>query len=115
MVKRRAQGKKYGLAILAEGLLETIGEDGLQAALGNDLSRYGDVERDDHGHLRLGEIEFGRLIKNRVNKRLKELGQKVTIIDKDMGYELRCADPNPFDVEYNTEAYLCQKRSPGRS
>ncbi len=100
MLKRRAQGKKYGLAILSEGLLENIGEDGLKAALGDELSRYGEVERDDHGHLRLGEIEFGRLIKNRVNKRLKELGVKVTIIDKDMGYELRCADPIPFDAEY---------------
>ncbi len=100
MLKRKAQGKKYGLAILSEGLLENIGEDGLQAALGSDLNRSGEDERDDHGHLRLGEIEFGRLIKNRVNKRLKELGQKVTIVDKDMGYELRCADPIPFDAEY---------------
>ncbi|QEL14013.1 diphosphate--fructose-6-phosphate 1-phosphotransferase [Limnoglobus roseus] len=100
MIKRRAQGKKYGLAILSEGLLENIGEDGLKTALGDDLNRYGEVERDDHGHLRLGEIEFGRLVKNRVGKRLKDLGLKVTIIDKDMGYELRCADPIPFDAEY---------------
>lgn len=100
ILKRKAQGKKYGLAILSEGLLENIGEDGLKEALGEDLNRYGEVERDDHGHLRLGEIEFGRLVKNRVTKRLKELGQKVTIIDKDLGYELRCADPIPFDAEY---------------
>jgi ATP-dependent phosphofructokinase / diphosphate-dependent phosphofructokinase len=100
IVKRRAQGKKYGLAILSEGLLENIGEDGLKEALGEDLSRYGEVEHDDHGHIRLGEIEFGRIIKNRVGKRLKELGIKITIIDKDLGYELRCADPIPFDAEY---------------
>lgn len=100
IIKRRSLGKKYGLAILSEGILENIGEDGLKEALGDDLNRYGEVERDDHGHLRLGEIEFGRLIKNRVGKRLKELGLKVTIIDKDLGYELRCADPIPFDAEY---------------
>lgn len=100
MIKRRAQGKKYGLAILAEGLLESIGENGLVKVLGNDLSRFGDVVRDDHGHLRLGEIEFGRLIKYRIAERLKEINLKVTMIDKDLGYELRCADPIPFDAEY---------------
>jgi len=100
MIKRKAYGKKYGLAVLAEGLLESIGEDGLVKVLGDELSRFGDVVRDDHGHLRLGEIEFGRLIKHRVAGRLKELDLKVTIIDKDLGYELRCADPIPFDAEY---------------
>ena len=100
ILKRRSQGKKYGLAVLAEGLLEGIGEQGLNDALGDDLQKYGEVIRDDHGHLRLGEIEFGRLIKARVNQRLKELGLKVTLIDKDLGYELRCADPIPFDAEY---------------
>ncbi|CAN5260407.1 diphosphate--fructose-6-phosphate 1-phosphotransferase [soil metagenome] len=101
MIKRRAQHKKYGLAVLSEGLLESIGEQGLVDAIGEDeLKRYGDVVRDDHGHLRLGEIEFGRIIKDRVGLRLKDLDMKVTIIDKDLGYELRCADPIPFDAEY---------------
>jgi 6-phosphofructokinase len=100
MLKRRARGKTYGLAILAEGLLEGIGEEGLIEALGADLEKYGEVTRDDHGHLRLGEIEFGRIVKYRVTRRLKELGVKVTMIDKDLGYELRCADPIPFDAEY---------------
>jgi 6-phosphofructokinase 1 len=100
IVKRLAQGKGYGLAVLAEGLLESIGEQGLLDALGDELERFGNVERDDHGHLRLGEIEFGRMIRYRVNERLKALGLKVTMVDKDMGYELRCADPVPFDAEY---------------
>jgi len=100
IIKRWALGKKYGLAVLAEGLLEGIGEAGLIEALGDDLAKFGEVIRDDHGHLRLGEIEFGRIIKSRVNQRLKELGLKVTLIDKDLGYELRCADPVPFDAEY---------------
>lgn len=102
MIKRQAQGKKYGLAILAEGLLESIGEKGLMQALGDDLSRFGEIIRDDHGHLRLGEIEFGRLIKYRLATKLKELhpNLKPTLIDKDLGYELRCADPIPFDAEY---------------
>ena len=27
----------------------------------------------------------------------------VTLIDKDLGYELRCADPIPFDAEYTRD------------
>jgi 6-phosphofructokinase len=100
MIKRKAQGKGYGLVVLAEGLIEAIGEKGLIQALGDDLYKYGDVQRDDHGHLRLGEIEFGRMIRYRVAHRLDEIGMKVTMIDKDLGYELRCADPIPFDAEY---------------
>src|SRR5690242_11730754 len=67
------------------------------------LERYGKVIRDDHGHLRLGEIEFGRLMKDLVTARLEELGLKMTLIDKDLGYELRCADPIPFDAEYTRD------------
>ncbi|MGL4422250.1 MAG: 6-phosphofructokinase, partial [Gemmataceae bacterium] len=100
IIKRKTQNKSYGIAVLAEGLIESIGEKGLIEALGDELERYGNVERDPHGHLRLGEIEFGRMIRYRVAKRLDELGLKVTMIDKDLGYELRCADPIPFDAEY---------------
>lgn len=100
IIKRRAQGKGYGLAVLAEGLIESIGEKGLIDALGDELHRYGTVERDPHGHLRLGEIEFGRMIRYRLTERLSALGLKITMVDKDLGYELRCADPVPFDAEY---------------
>lgn len=101
MVKRKALGKGYGLAILAEGLLESIGEQGLLQAMGRDeLNKFGVVERDAFGHLRLGEIEFGRMIRYRLAERLKDLGLKINMIDKDLGYELRCADPIPFDAEY---------------
>jgi 6-phosphofructokinase 1 len=100
MIKRKSQGKGYGLAILAEGLIESIGEKGLIEALGDDLHRYGTVDRDPHGHLRLGEIEFGRMIRYRLTDRMAAIGLKVSMIDKDLGYELRCADPIPFDAEY---------------
>jgi 6-phosphofructokinase 1 len=104
VLKRRSQGKHYGVVVLAEGLIEAIGEKGLLTAFGNDrLSRYGNLERDPHGHLRLGEIEFGRMIKDSLAQRLQQFGVKVTLIDKDLGYELRCADPIPFDCEYTRD------------
>ena len=67
------------------------------------LGRYGKIVRDPHGHLRLGEIEFGRMIKDRLQALTGELGLQVTLIDKDLGYELRCADPIPFDAEYTRD------------
>ena len=92
------------MAVLAEGLIEAIGEEGLLEAMGREqLGRYGTLERDPHGHLRLGEIEFGRMVKDRLNGNLKELGVSITLIDKDLGYELRCADPIPFDAEYTRD------------
>jgi 6-phosphofructokinase 1 len=100
MIKRKALGKGYGLVVLSEGLLESIGEQGLLDAMGDDLAKFGNVERDAFGHLRLGEIEFGRMIRYRLAERLAALGMKFTLLDKDLGYELRCADPIPFDAEY---------------
>jgi ATP-dependent phosphofructokinase / diphosphate-dependent phosphofructokinase len=104
IIKRRAEGSQYGLVILAEGLIEAMGEQGLIKSLPEgDLNRYGKVIRDDHGHLRLGEIEFGRIMKDLLLARLEKLGLKVAFIDKDLGYELRCADPIPFDAEYTRD------------
>ena len=104
IIKRQAEGSHYGIAVLAEGLIESMGEKGLVSAVpGGNLERYGKVIRDDHGHLRLGEIEFGRLMKDLISSRLEQLGVKTTLIDKDLGYELRCADPIPFDGEYTRD------------
>jgi 6-phosphofructokinase len=104
IIKRRSYNSHYGVAVLAEGLIEAIGEKGLLAAMEEaQLGRYGKVKRDPHGHLRLGEIEFGRMIKDRLTARLEELDLPLTLIDKDLGYELRCADPIPFDAEYTRD------------
>ncbi len=104
IVKRRSQNSQYGVVVLAEGLIEAIGEQGLLAAMGAaELGRYGTLKRDPHGHLRLGEIEFGRMVRDRLAARLEELDLSITLIDKDLGYELRCADPIPFDAEYTRD------------
>lgn len=104
VIKRRSMKSTYGVAVLAEGLIEAIGEEGLSAIMAaGQLGRYGKITRDPHGHLRLGEIEFGRMIKDRLSGMLEEMELPVTLIDKDLGYELRCADPIPFDAEYTRD------------
>lgn len=100
MIKRMSQGRNFGLAVLAEGLLESLGEAQIRAVMDQNPGEFGNIELDDFGHMRLGEIEFGRMIRKSLKKRLKALGLKVDMVDKDLGYELRCADPVPFDAEY---------------
>ena len=99
IIKRLAYGRSDGVAVLAEGLVESIPE--------SDLAELEGAERDEHGHIRLAEIDFGRIIKTAVAARLKELGLKVTIVSKDIGYELRCTDPIPFDMEYTRDLGYC--------
>jgi 6-phosphofructokinase 1 len=105
IIKRRSQGRLFGIAVLAEGLLGAIGVEGLLKALGSEqeLRRYGNLEMDEHNHLRLGEIDFGRMIKDRLTGHLRKLGLPQTMIDKELGYELRSADPIPYDAEYTRD------------
>lgn len=94
-IKRMAMGRPYGVAVLAEGLSERIDPE--------ELERYSDLERDAHGNIRYSEIELGRIVKNEVRRRLRERGIGLTIVHKDIGYELRCATPIPFDLEYTQD------------
>lgn len=61
------------------------------------------LERDEHGHIRYAEINFGELLKKAVIKRTAELGIKMNFVTKDIGYETRCASPNAFDIEYTRD------------
>ncbi|TAN41719.1 MAG: 6-phosphofructokinase [Nitrospirae bacterium] len=92
IIKRLSMNRDHGVAILAEGISEKFDLD--------ELSRYEKLEKDETGRVRLSEIQLGRVLKNFVKKNLDGLGIKITIVDKNIGYELRCADPIPFDVEY---------------
>ena len=102
IVKRLAYGRHDGVAVLAEGLVEILPE--------SDLKELTDVERDAHGHIRIAEINFGDIIKQAVQRRLAELGIKATLVPKNIGYEVRCADPIPFDMEYTRDLGYCAAR-----
>ncbi len=99
IIKRRAEGHSDGVAVLAEGLVESLPEE--------DLKKFGNIEYDDHGHIRFAEIDIGDGIKKATVKRLKELQIKTTLVSKNIGYELRCADPVPFDMEYTRDLGYC--------
>ena len=99
IIKRLSEGRLDGVAVIAEGLVL-----GLDPELLGGLSK---IERDAHGNVRLAEIDIGDLLKVAVRARLKKLGIDVTIASKDIGYELRCADPIPFDLEYTRDLGYC--------
>jgi len=42
-----------------------------------------------------------------MRSRLKEHGLRTTLVTKDIGYELRCADPIPYDMEYTRDLGYC--------
>jgi ATP-dependent phosphofructokinase / diphosphate-dependent phosphofructokinase len=89
IIKRRALGHEHGVAILAEGLLEKL-----------DPTTLGPVEHDTYGNVRLSELELARHLKNRVSESLRARGLDVSIVAIDLGYELRCAMPGGFDIQY---------------
>ena len=95
IIKRLSYGRTDGVAIIAEGLVERLNV--------SDLENLHEIERDAHDNLRIAEVNFGEILKMKVQERLKEFNLKTTIVSKDIGYELRCADPIPFDIEYTRD------------
>jgi 6-phosphofructokinase 1 len=92
IIKRLSGGREDGVAVLAEGIAEVMNPD--------DFAAIGSVTRDEHGHVELADLDLGRVLKDAVLDRLAPYGLAPTIRLKDLGFELRCADPIPFDMEY---------------
>ena len=99
IIKRLSDGRRDGVAVIAEGLVLDIDPE--------DLQQFQDVERDEHGHLRIAEVNIGEILKAEVQKRLARFKLKTTIAAKNIGYELRCADPIPIDMEYTRDLGYC--------
>jgi len=88
---RAAAGRPWGIALLAEGLLDSI-----------DLSSspvFQDLPRDHLGRIQYSHLELGDIIAPEVH-RLCGAELELPIITKNIGYELRCHAPVSFDLEY---------------
>lgn len=92
IVKRRAMGREFGVVLLSEALSERFSSEEVTDLQG--------VDRDAQGNVRVAEIDLGRKVKNFVQARLESRGLKVTLVDKTIGYELRCVPPIPLEAEY---------------
>jgi ATP-dependent phosphofructokinase / diphosphate-dependent phosphofructokinase len=93
MIKRVAlDGRTHGVALVAEGLVDSLSPEDL-----------GEFPRDARGNISYTNIHLARLLESKVRERLLELGLALTVQSKEIGYELRCADPIPFDMEYTRD------------
>jgi len=99
IIKRLAMGRRDGVAVVAEGLVLAVNP--------RDLEGLEEVERDAHGNLRIAEVDIGQILKRQVSARLSSMGVNATLVSKNIGYELRCADPIPFDMEYTRDLGYC--------
>ncbi|HJZ11944.1 MAG TPA: diphosphate--fructose-6-phosphate 1-phosphotransferase [Acidobacteriota bacterium] len=99
IIKRLSDGRRDGVLVMAEGLVEAM-----EPA---DLAQIINTERDAHDNLRIAEINIGDILKYQVQEALQRYNLKTTIIAKNIGYELRCADPIPFDMEYTRDLGYC--------
>ncbi len=99
IIKRLSYGRPDGIVVMAEGLVERLDPQDLEVLL--------NIERDAHNNIRLAEVNFGEILKYHVQEELKKFGIKTTIVAKNIGYELRCADPIPFDMEYTRDLGYC--------
>jgi len=94
IVRRLAEGRPDGVAVIAEGIAEHLDE--------GDPILQG-VPRDEHGHIRLAEIPMGKILREAVRESLASRGVSVAIGEKDVGYEVRCGYPTAFDRDYTRD------------
>src|SRR5205823_5123574 len=99
IIKRLSYGRRDGVAVIAEGVVLGLNPQ--------ELAQLKDVEREAHGNVRIAEVDIGEILKRAVQVRLRQFGMKTTVVAKNIGYELRCADPIPFDMEYTRDLGYC--------
>jgi len=88
MIAREAEGKEFGVIVLAEGLAQFLPAKNLEGAT-----------FDEHGHLSLSQSNLASILIPHVNAEYqKQTGKKRRVVAVQLGYEARCALPHAFDV-----------------
>ena len=90
--KRRASGKPYGVAILAEGIMDCLDPES--------SPELKTAPRDNMGRIIYSQLELGEVVMPALKRRCREIDMDTRLYSKNIGYELRCHDPLAFDIEY---------------
>ncbi len=86
--REEVEGKPFGVIVLAEGLAEKL-----------PLELLGDVEYDPFGHIAVAGADLGKKIARLVADEFqKQTQRKRKVNGVQLGYEVRCARPQAFDV-----------------
>ncbi len=87
-VREEKEGKEFGVIVMAEGLAEYLPAKYLVG-----------IERDDHDHIKIAQVNFGRLMSKMIEKEYQQqTGKERKVTGLQLGYEARCARPHAFDV-----------------
>lgn len=92
ILRRLVDDKRHGVALIAEGILEYLDPEDMRYLEG--------IDQDPHGHVPLHDINVSDILKRWVLKDLADLGVQAQVRDKELGYELRCAPPIAYDIDY---------------
>ena len=88
ILTREKEGKEFGVIVIAEGLAEFLPMKYLEG-----------VERDDHGHIAISEVNLNRRLSKLLSDKYSERTGKTRKINGiQLGYEARCTKPHAFDV-----------------
>ncbi|MEE8169023.1 MAG: 6-phosphofructokinase [Phycisphaerae bacterium] len=95
IIKRLSHGRSDGVAVVAEGLAYRLGDvDELERLLERK------IPLDAAGHPRLSEVPLARLLTDELTRRFKQRGAEQSFVAHTLGYEMRCAPPTPFEMDY---------------
>lgn len=93
IIKRKIEGVDYGVAIISEGVFHFMSDE--------EITNSGiNFTYDDHGHPELGNVSKAHIFNLLLQNKLKELGVSVKSRPVELGYELRCVQPNAYDLMY---------------
>lgn len=95
ILRRLADQRRDGVVVLAEGLARKLDPA--------EIVRHEKIERTQKGEMLLSNLPLGNVLRNRLLEILGARGIEIAITTKVIGYELRCADPIPFDAEYTRD------------
>jgi len=98
ILKRRAMHRTHGVAVLAEGLVYKMGD---VAEISRLLGR--ELPVDAAGQPRLSDVPLGWLIKQELDERFRNRGDRTQLVGHTLGYELRSAPPSPFDMSFTRD------------
>ena len=88
MQAREAEGKEFGVIVIAEGLAQFLPASYLEG-----------VNFDEHGHISLAQTNLARtMVKAVETEYKKQTGKSKRLTGLQLGYEARCALPHAFDV-----------------
>ena len=93
IVKRKILGVGYGVIIISEGVFHFMTDAEIEKS--GVAFTY-----DEHGHPELGNVSKAHIFNLLLQQRLKLLGISVKSRPVEIGYGIRCVQPNGYDLTY---------------